>query len=64
MKKSEIKSLNDKELNLKVIELKNKLTDMKFQKATSALEKSHMLKFLRKDLARALTLLTQKNLSK
>ena len=58
LKTSEISKLSAKELNEKVATLKAELFNKKFTKFTTGSDKSHVVKQLKKDIAR---LLTQKN---
>jgi ribosomal protein L29 len=58
LKTSEISKLSAKELTEKVASLKAELFNKKFNKFTTGSEKAHVVKELKKDIAR---LLTQKN---
>ena len=58
LKSSEISKLSAKELTEKVAALKTELFNKKFNKFTTGTEKPHVVKQLKKDIAR---LLTQKN---
>jgi large subunit ribosomal protein L29 len=55
LKTSEISKLSVKEINEKVASLKNELFNKKFNKFTTGTEKSHLVKELKKDIARLLT---------
>lgn len=57
LKMTEIKKLDSAAIKAKVAELKKELFDVKFQKHTTGIEKPHMLKTLRRDIARLLTAL-------
>jgi large subunit ribosomal protein L29 len=61
LKSSEISKLSAKELTEKVAALKTELFNKKFNKFTTGTEKPHVVKQLKKDIAR---LLTQKNAKK
>jgi ribosomal protein L29 len=61
LKSSEILKLSDKELTEKVANLKVELFNKKFNKFTTGSDKPHLVKELKKDIAR---LLTQKNARK
>jgi len=61
LKTSEISKLSDKELSEKVATLKAELFSKKFNKFTTGNEKPHLVKELKKDIAR---LLTVKNANK
>jgi ribosomal protein L29 len=58
LKTSDISKLSAKELTEKVAILKTELFNKKFNKFTTGNDKPHLLKELKKDIAR---LLTQKN---
>ncbi len=55
VKVSEIKDWDDSTLDSKVQELRSELFKMKMQGAVSSYEKPHMLKNIKKDIARLLT---------
>ena len=59
MKMDDIKKLSNKELITKVSELKQELMSLKFYKPLTGIEKSHLLKSLRKDVARIMTVLNK-----
>ncbi|GAB4439254.1 MAG: 50S ribosomal protein L29 [bacterium] len=61
MKYSEIKELGINELNEKVKELREEIFRLKWQKSMNQLENSARIKNARKDLARVLTLINEKN---
>ncbi len=54
-KYSELKTLNVKEIDKKVLELKKELFGLKMQGAVTGYEKPHRLNDLKKDIARLLT---------
>jgi|CXWK01.1.fsa_nt_gi large subunit ribosomal protein L29 len=54
-KYSELKTLNVKEIDKKVLELKKELFGIKMQGAVTGYEKPHRLNDLKKDIARLLT---------
>lgn len=60
LKTSEISKLSVKELNERVATLKTELFNTKFNKFTTGLEKPHVVKELKKDIARLLTALNAK----
>lgn len=64
LKMSEIKTLDHAAINAKVSELRKNLFDLKLQKVTTSVEKSHLLKNIKKDIARLLTVLNQAEGSK
>ncbi len=55
LKTSDISKLSDKELTEKVTSLKSELFNNKFNKFTTGTDKPHMVKQLKKDIARLLT---------
>lgn len=55
LKSSEISKLSAKELNEKVSTLKTELFNNKFTKFTTGSDKPHVVKQLKKDIARLLT---------
>lgn len=61
MKYSEIKDLSLKELHEKVKELREEIFRLRWQKHMGQLENTAKIKNTRKDLARVLTAINQKN---
>jgi len=59
MKMSEINDLSELELDKKYRELGKELLDLQIRKQTGQVEKPHLLKTLRRDRARVLTVLRQ-----
>jgi large subunit ribosomal protein L29 len=59
MKFSELKDLTPAELGVKGNELRQELFNLRLQQASSQLEKPAKLRFLRKDIARIETRLSQ-----
>lgn len=55
MKMTDIKSMTGVDVNNKVEEIKGQLFDLKIQRATSGIEKSHEKRELKKTIARLLT---------
>ncbi|MCB9094953.1 MAG: 50S ribosomal protein L29 [Halobacteriovoraceae bacterium] len=55
MEMKDIKSLKEKDVVEKVEELKSQLFDMKIQKATSGVDKPHLKKEMKRNIARLLT---------
>ncbi len=55
LKTSEISKLSVKEINEKVVSLKSELFNKKFNKFTTGSDKPHLVKQLKKDIARLLT---------
>jgi large subunit ribosomal protein L29 len=58
--KDEIKKMDDKALDRKVAELRLDVFQMKMQKTTSGIEKPHLIKEAKKNIARLLTLKTSR----
>jgi large subunit ribosomal protein L29 len=58
MKISEIKDLSDTELNKKFRELGEELLQLQVRKQTGQVEKPHLIKSIRRDRARILTILS------
>ena len=64
MKKTELEKLRAmsvEELNTKLGELKSELFNLRFQHAVNQLDNPHKLADVKKDIARVMTLLGQKN---
>jgi large subunit ribosomal protein L29 len=59
MKISEINDLSDTELEMKFRELGKELLDLQIRKQTGQVEKPHLIKSIRRDRAKILTVLTQ-----
>ncbi len=62
MKLSEIRELSTSELNAKVYELKEQLFELRRKKAVGALEHGEEVARVRKDIARCLTVLREREL--
>ena len=60
MKISEIRKLKDEEIATKVVETKKELLNLRIKNATGSLEKSSKLRELKKDVARMLTVLKER----
>ena len=56
---SEINDLSDTELEKKFRELGKELLDLQIRKQTGQVEKPHLIKSIRRDRAKILTILTQ-----
>jgi len=59
MKISEIKDMSEPELNKKFRDLGDELLQLRVRKQTGQVEKPHLLKTLRRERARGLTVLRQ-----
>ncbi len=64
LKMNEVKKLDATAIKQKVSELRKELFDLKLQKSTTSVEKSHLLVTVKKDIARLLTVLNSKEASK
>ncbi len=62
MKASEMKKLDNAALEVKVKELKTELFNLRFQLATGQLENTMVIREVRRDIARAKTLIRQNEL--
>jgi len=60
MKPADLRKLSDAELADRVREMRNQLFDLRIKLATQQLEKSASLREARRDLARALTVQTER----
>jgi len=63
MKTSEIRKLNEIELNSKIIDLREDMFKLKFKHGIRQLEDTSVLKSLRKDIARIKTVINEKKLN-
>ena len=61
MKAAELNQLTVDELNARLKELKGELFNLRFQHAINQLDNPHKLVDVKKDIARVMTLLGQKN---
>lgn len=64
MKAAELRELTDEELNLKLEELRKENMNNRFQLTTQQLESSAKIRFVRRDIARILTTMTQRRQAK
>jgi len=60
MKPQEIRDLTQDEIVRKIKELKDNLFKLKVKLSTKQLEKSHQIMFIKKDIARLMTILNEK----
>lgn len=63
MKTDELRQLSDEELRARAAELKDELFRMRLQKASGQLEKTHLFKQHRREIARCLTILTERQMT-
>ena len=61
MKASEIKEMTLVELNNKLVDLKKELFNLRFQHAVNQLDNPHKIADVKKDIARVMTILHEKN---
>ena len=61
MKAKEIRDMTGDELNAKLKELKNELFNLRFQHAINQLDNPHKIVDVKKDIARVMTILQEKN---
>jgi large subunit ribosomal protein L29 len=64
LKISEINKLDTDAIKNRVSELRRELFELKLQKNTTSVEKTHLLTDLKRDIARLLTVLNNKEASK
>jgi large subunit ribosomal protein L29 len=63
MKAQELADLDADELAAKLAEAKNELFNLRFQNVTGQLDNPHRLREVRKDIARVLTVMRQRELA-
>ena len=61
MKAKEFRDMTSDELNTKLKELKNELFNLRFQHAINQLDNPHKIVDVKKDIARVMTILQEKN---
>ena len=61
MKVKEIRELSTEQLETKLTELKRELFNLRFQHAINQLDNPHKIADVKKDIARVMTLLNEKN---
>ena len=61
MKAIEIRKMSAEELEAKLKELKSELFNLRFQHAINQLENPHRIADVKKDIARVMTILREKN---
>ena len=61
MKAKEIRELTSEQLEAKLKELKEELFNLRFQLAINQLENPHKITAVKKDIARVMTILQEKN---
>ena len=63
MKASEMQSMSVEELSKKLADLKEELFNLRFQHAINQLDNPHKIDDVKKDIARVMTILHEKNSS-
>ena len=61
MKAKDIREMTAEELNAKLKELKSELFNLRFQHAINQLENPHKLVDVKRDIARVMTVMSEKN---
>ena len=61
MKAAELRNLSCDELTAKLKELKNELFNLRFQHAINQLDNPHKIQEVKRDIARVMTILNEKN---
>ena len=61
MKVTDIRNMTTEELNEKLAELKKELFNLRFQHAVNQLENPHKMTEVKRDIARVMTVLNEKN---
>ena len=61
MKTNDIRKMSAEELDAKLKELKSELFNLRFQHAINQLENPHRIADVKKDIARVMTILHEKN---
>ena len=61
MKAAELKKMSAEELNAKLKELKGELFNLRFQHAINQLDNPHKITETKRDIARVMTVLREKN---
>jgi len=62
MKAKDLRQETDEELRLRIAENRKSLTEMSFNNAITPVEQSHKISETRKDIARMLTILSEREL--
>lgn len=63
MKVNEINNMTTEEINKKILEKKEELFNLRFKQANGMLEKPHLMREIRKDVARMKTVLRERELN-
>ena len=61
MKATELRAMSAKDLETKLADLKQELFNLRFQQAINQLDNPHKIADVKKDIARVMTVLSEKN---
>ena len=61
MKATELRAMSAQDLNAKLVDLKKELFNLRFQHAINQLDNPHKIADVKKDIARVMTVLSEKN---
>ncbi len=61
MKANELRAMTKEDLNSKLADLKKELFNLRFQHAINQLENPHKIEEVKRDIARVMTILHEKN---
>ena len=60
MKASELRTMSEKDLSAKLVDLKKELFNLRFQHAINQLDNPHKIADVKKDIARVMTVIGEK----
>ena len=61
MKATELRAMSEADLSAKLVDLKKELFNLSFQHAINQLDNPHKIADVKKDIARVMTVLSEKN---
>jgi len=61
VKATELRAMSAQDLNAKLVDLKKELFNLRFQHAINQLDNPHKIADVKKDIARVMTVLSEKN---
>ena len=61
MKATELRAMSEADLSAKLVDLKKELFNLRFQHAINQLDNPHKIADVKKDIARVMTVIRQKN---
>ena len=61
MKATELRKMSEADLDAKLVDLKKELFNLRFQHAINQLDNPHKIADVKKDIARVMTVLSEKN---